>query len=53
VIDSIYSFTSSLHFFSETGQTDDMKRLEEKAKQLAEESLRDQPKQDKNILFVR
>ena len=37
----------------ETGQTDDMKRLEEKAKQLAEESLRDQPKQDKNILFVR
>jgi hypothetical protein len=25
----------------------------EKAKQLAEESLRDQPKQDKNILFVR
>lgn len=33
--------------------TDDMKRLEEKAKQLAEESLRDQPKPDKNILFVR
>lgn len=37
----------------DTGQTDEMKKLEEKAKQLAEESLRDQPKQDKNILFVR
>ncbi|KAJ8300429.1 hypothetical protein KUTeg_021948 [Tegillarca granosa] len=32
---------------------DDMRKLEEQARQLAEESLRDQPKPDKGILFVR
>ena len=30
-----------------------MQKLEEKARQLAEESVRDQPKPDKGILFVR
>ena len=30
-----------------------MQKLEEKARQLAEEAVRDQPKPDKGILFVR
>ena len=40
-----------LHFSEE--EKNDMQRLEEKARQLAEESIRDQPKTDKNIMFVR
>ena len=34
-------------------QKNEMQKLEEKARQLAEEAVRDQPKPDKGILFVR
>ncbi|KAK3088543.1 hypothetical protein FSP39_020393 [Pinctada imbricata] len=37
----------------ENAEQDDMMKLEEKARQLAEESVRDQAKPDKGILFVR
>ncbi|KAK3581457.1 hypothetical protein CHS0354_031782 [Potamilus streckersoni] len=36
-----------------TSENDEMKKLEEKARQLAEESLKDKTKPDKGILFVR
>ena len=35
------------------GEGDEMQKLEERARKLAEEAVLDQPKQDKNILFVR
>ncbi|XP_041370766.1 pre-mRNA-splicing factor SYF1-like [Gigantopelta aegis] len=35
------------------GEADQMQKLEERARQLAEEAVLDQPKKDKNILFVR
>ena len=35
------------------GEKDEMQKLEERARQLAEESLKDTPKPDKGILFVR
>ncbi|ESO83805.1 hypothetical protein LOTGIDRAFT_236450 [Lottia gigantea] len=38
---------------TETGEVNEMQKLEEKARQLAEESLRDQPQADKKLLFVR
>ena len=35
------------------GEKDEMQKLEERARQLAEESMKDTPKPDKGILFVR
>ena len=37
----------------EKDEKDEMKKLEERARQLAEESASDRPKIDKGILFVR
>ena len=39
---------------TDTGDKNEMQKLEEKARQLAEEAMKDQPpKPDKGILFVR
>ena len=47
--------TASYSFYSLGGgdTNDEMQKLEEKARQLAEESMKDQAKPDKGILFVR
>ena len=44
-----------VNLFSTGGEetSDEMKKLEEKARQLAEESMKDQNKPEKGILFVR
>ncbi|KAK2191584.1 hypothetical protein NP493_50g00025 [Ridgeia piscesae] len=43
----------SAHTPGEAAEKDEMQKLEERARQLAEESLKDKPKSDKGILFVR
>ena len=42
-----------LLLLAEAAEKDEMQKLEERARQLAEESLKDKPKSDKGILFVR
>ena len=40
-------------FIYPEAERDEMQKLEERARQLAAESMADQPQQDKGILFVR
>ena len=49
------TFLMNLMYFSFTAaeEKNEMQKLEERARQLAAESVADQPKQDKGILFVR
>ena len=42
-----------MSLISEASEADEMQKLEEKARQIAEEAVADAPKPDKGILFVR
>jgi hypothetical protein len=52
---SIYNVTMvTVYIITETSETsDEMQKLEEKARQLAEEAMKDKNKPDKGIMFVR
>lgn len=53
VLSQCVKFMYCMFLTGESMDKDNMQKLEERARQLAEESVKDQAKPDKGILFVR